>query len=178
MVRLDAHDIVARPHANVDVLDPARRTVKIPARQHHDPIVRPALAAFESNHRRDLPTRGDVPQLQRLSGRLPGKPGPDGRPRRAARADPRARIAGSVGTAAWAVVGPAGSIRIAGEIDGWRLNVIPDEAAGRPGILARLDLGEVRSAAVTIADALGSVRALSWAEGALNANTIGASRIA
>jgi hypothetical protein len=89
-----------------------------------------------------------------------------------------ARVAGSVCGSAWDVTGPAGSVRIVGDVSGW--NLIVRDAPGdarRAGGLRTLSLGSVQAAAVDVADALGAVRALRWDAGGLSADSIGTVRV-
>jgi hypothetical protein len=84
-----------------------------------------------------------------------------------------AKIAGSAG-GAWNVAGDAGAVAVGGDLNGWDLTVTRRQAAGQPlpAGLASLTLGDVTSASVTVPDALGPVKALRWADGAIQAGTL------
>jgi hypothetical protein len=75
-----------------------------------------------------------------------------------------AKIAGALAEAAWAVTGDAGSVQVVGGVNGWSAAV---------GSLKSLAAGDVAYAVVDVADALGSVKAVRWADGGLSANTVG-----
>lgn len=79
-----------------------------------------------------------------------------------------ARIAGGVGDASWDIPGSAGAVSILGSANGWTASV---------GSLKSLTAGEIVQADVTVADALGSVKARRWSGGKLAADSLGSLRI-
>ena len=89
------------------------------------------------------------------------------------------QIRGNIGEAwnprlvEWYVVGPVGSIRIDGEIPDWTLAVdFGPPGSSLLGTVKSLTLGDVGEAHVHAADAIGSVKAVRWAAGYLQADSI------
>jgi hypothetical protein len=81
------------------------------------------------------------------------------------------KIAGSVEGAGWAVNGDAGAVTIAGAVEDWTLQGGGAGGAGL-GSVRSLTLGDVDSAAVQAGGVLGAVKALRWAAGAIQANSL------
>jgi len=81
----------------------------------------------------------------------------------------RASIAGSLANQQWRIDGDVQAIHIGGEVSNWMLRG-HDEGLQT---LQSLSLGDVASADVTVADALGIAKAQRWADGRLEADSIG-----
>ena len=75
-----------------------------------------------------------------------------------------ARISGNLGDANWDITGDAGRISVAGQVDGWTLDV--------QGALGQLALSDVAAADVTVDGAVGAVRACQWLTGNLQADAL------
>ncbi|HUT62280.1 MAG TPA: hypothetical protein VNA25_30955, partial [Phycisphaerae bacterium] len=79
-------------------------------------------------------------------------------------------VAGSVTGSTWTVRGDGQAVNVKGDVDGWTLDV---QATGeQKGALKSLNAGQVGTASVTVADALGTAKAVCWEHGSLDVNEL------
>jgi len=89
-----------------------------------------------------------------------------------------ANVAGEILGSTWQVHGDVGTVKVGGDVDGWDFSVQPGPAgSAQQGGLKGLTLGAVGDATVQVDDALGSVKALRWADGLLKADQIKTLRV-
>jgi hypothetical protein len=83
-----------------------------------------------------------------------------------------ASIAGGLANSAWSVDMDAGAIKVTGDVTGWTLGSAGDNDQTDLTSVKSLTLGNVASASVTVGGVLGAVKALRWATGTIQAQSL------